>query len=156
MYDITLALAITLAIELIIYNFLKPWDLKLFIVVILLNVVLNLTMNFLLNNITNSGNYYYFLVAFEVSTTIIESFVIYLFIRPKLWKAFSFAVLANLGSYIIGVITNSLVVDKNGAVIGSIIFFSIAAILFLYVIFRVFYRFYNNKYDKSHNSTKDH
>lgn len=155
MYDIVLALSITIAIESLIYNFLKPFDLKLFLVVFFMNLILNPTMNYLLNTITTIDNYYYLLATFEVATTIIEALIIYLLIRPKLWKAFTFAILANLGSYVVGIITNNFVKDKNGAIIGSIIFFIIAAVLFLYIIFRVFYRFYDKKYNKRDNSTKD-
>ena len=107
--SILFPLFLTLVIEAGIYMILRHRDLKLFIVVSIMNLVLNTTMNILLIQLgTTPINYWVILGVGEVMTTLIESLIVYLFMRFKYLKILLFAVIANATSFLVGLILEPL------------------------------------------------
>ena len=101
--SIIFPLAVTLVIETGLYMILKHRVLKLFLVVGIMNLVLNPTMNIILLLCGDTQfKYWLILIIGEVSTTFLESLIVYLFMRFKYLKILLFAVIANLGSFLVG------------------------------------------------------
>ena len=116
-------LAVTLVIETGIYMILKHRDLKLFLVVSMMNLVLNPTMNIVLYLFgTTHIKYYIILATSEILTTIIESLIVFLFMKFKYLKILSFAFIANLSSFLFGLATQFLYENKTLLIIFIILF----------------------------------
>ena len=116
-------LAVTLVIETGAYMILKHRDLKLFLVVSMMNLILNPTMNLVLFLFgTTQINYYIILATSEVLTTIIESLIVFLFMRFKYLKILLFAVIANLSSFLFGLATQFLYENRTLLIIFIILF----------------------------------
>lgn len=129
MMYIIFALALTIALEGWVYNFLKPWNLKLFLVTMVMNSILNVAMNLVLTNLINPANYYYFLALFEVLTIVIETLILFLIFKEKLLKTFLFSLGANIVSLSFGLFINQFITSEKGAIIGSLICVVVAGIL---------------------------
>ena len=101
--SILFGLAITLCLEAWIYMLLKRHSLKLLLIVTLMNLVLNPTMNIILYYFGNDQTTYWIIVAlYEVGTTIVESLIVFLFMRFKYYKVLLIALFANAASFIVG------------------------------------------------------
>lgn len=156
MIYIVFAAALTIALEGWIYNFLKPWSLKLFLITMLMNAILNSAMNLILINLIDASYYYYFLALFEVLTVIIETLVLFLIFKEGLLRTFLFSLMANLISFSFGGFIIQFIKDEKGAIIGSIIFVVIAGILFgisLFLAGRSHYR--NNTHNRKRNKSDE-
>lgn len=157
MIYIVFALALTIALEGWVYNFLKPWSLKLFLTTMVMNLILNTSMNLILSSYTNQSNYYYFLALFEVLTIAIETVVLFLVFKEKLLKTFLFSLTANVVSLVFGLFINQFITSEKGAIIGSFMFVLIAGILLgvnLFIAGRLYY-INNSKNRKSNKSDQD-
>lgn len=141
--NIILPLSITLAFETGIYMILKYRDIKLFIVVSLLNLILNPVMNLTLASIDNKVIYTIVLYSSEIATILIESLVIYLVCKFKFLKVLLFALIANATSFIIGVLVFPLYQTKIAAIIVSSLFFAVYLFTFAFLLF-VLVRNHNN------------
>ena len=141
--NIILPLSITLAFETGIYMILKHRDIKLFIVVSLLNLILNPVMNLTLASIDNKVIYTIVLYSSEIATILIESLVIYLVCKFKFLKVLLFALIANATSFIIGVLVFPLYQTKIAAIIVSSLFFAVYLFTFAFLLF-VLVRNHNN------------
>ena len=96
-------LAITLLIETGIYMILKHKDLKLFLVVSIMNLLLNPLMNIALIYLGKDAiSYWVTLSVSEVLTILIESLIVLIFMKFKYHKILLFAFIANLVSFLIG------------------------------------------------------
>lgn len=116
-------LAVTLLIETGIYMILKHRDLKLFLVVSLMNLVLNPTMNIILLLFGDTQlKYWIILILGEILTTVIESLIVFLFMKFKYLKILLFAVTANLASFLLGLALEPLYGSKTLIIIFSIVF----------------------------------
>ena len=125
MLEILFPLSVTLAIEVPIYLLLKWRDLKLFIVASVLNLILNPLMNYALYYIQAIiPNYYIALISLEIMTTLIESLVIFLFMRIKYWKVLLFAVAANSASLLVGYLLQPAYRTKITIIVLMVIFLS--------------------------------
>ena len=144
--NILLPLSITLALETGIYMILKHKDLKLFIAVTVMNLILNPAMNIVLLNIANQY-YWLFLSIFEVSTVLIESLIVFLFIRKNYAITLLFAFLANLLSFIVGLSLFFLYETKIAIIIVTSLFF----IVYFVIFGIVFSSFLSNYHNRNHN-----
>lgn len=137
--SIIFPLAVTLVIETGLYMILKHRDLKLFLVVGVMNLVLNTTMNIVLLLCGDTQlNYWLILIIGEVSTTFIESLIVYLFMRFKYLKILLFAVIANLGSFLVGLALEPLFGNKILLIIATIIFLTCYIAIYLVVLIPFF------------------
>lgn len=102
--NIILPLTITLCLETGIYMILKHKDLRLFIVVSIMNLVLNPLMNIGLSQISDKTIYWIVLISSEIATTFIESLIVYFFLKEKYLKVLLFAGIANVVSFVVGLI----------------------------------------------------
>ena len=120
--SIIFPLAITLVIETGLYMILKHRDLKLFLVVSLMNVVLNPTMNLILIQFGGTQLKYWLILGIgEVSTTLIESLIVFLFMRFKYLEILLFAFIANAASFLIGLALQPLFENRVLLIIVSIV-----------------------------------
>ena len=137
--SIIFPLAVTLVIETGLYMILKHRDLKLFLVVGVMNLVLNTTMNIVLLLCGDTQlKYWLVLIIGEVSTTFIESLIVYLFMRFKYLKILLFAVIANLGSFLVGLALEPLFGNKTLLIIATIIFLTCYIAIYLVVLISFF------------------
>ena len=135
-FNILFPLSITLAIETGIYMIIKHRDMKLFIVVSLLNLVLNPTMNIVLTYVIRDKFYYYlFLTTFEIATIVIESLIIWHFIKVKYLKALVFAIIANAASFGVGYCLQFAFQTKITIIVLTSLFFAIYLVTYLVVFF---------------------
>ena len=137
--SIIFPLAVTLVIETGLYMILKHRDLKLFLVVGIMNLVLNSTMNIILLLCGDTQfKYWLILIIGEVSTTLIESLIVYLFMRFKYLKILLFAVIANLGSFLVGLALEPLFGNKTLLIIVTVVFLLIYIAIYLVVLISFF------------------
>ena len=122
-------------IETGIYMIIKHRDMKLFIVVSLLNLVLNPLMNVLLSWCIKEEYYWLFLSVFEIFTALIESLVIWLFIKNKYLRILLFAILANSVSFGVGVALSFVFQTKITIIVLTSLFFAIYLVTYLVVFF---------------------
>ena len=134
-FNILFPLSITLMIETGIYMIIKHRDMKLFIVVSLLNLILNPLMNVLLSWCIKEEYYWLFLSVFEIFTTLIESLVIWLFIKNKYLRILLFAILANSVSFGVGVALSFAFQTKITIIVLTSLFFAIYLVTYLVVFF---------------------
>ena len=133
--DILLPLSITLAIETGIYMILKHKDLKLFIVVSLMNLILNPSMNIGLHFIKDDATYWILLTIFEVLTIAIESVVLKLFMKFHYLPCLLFSIHSNVISFGIGMLLFPVYEMKITPIILSVIFLLIYLVTFGVVLF---------------------
>ena len=141
--NIILALAITLAIEANLYMLLDYKNIKLFILVSLINIVSNVSMNILLWFLKSDALYYTILAIYEIGTVFIEALIVNLILKYKYTSALLFSFLANLASFITGLLVNHIV-KTNTAMIMSIIIFMVI----YYIGFAIFTYFFSKEYFK--------
>ena len=122
MLQILFPLAITLAIETPIYLLLKWRDLKLFVIVSVLNILLNVTMNISLMFISDVTAYYAVLISYEIITTLVESLIIFLLMKFKYWKVLLFAIAANIASFLVGYFLQPVYQTKITIIVLTVIF----------------------------------
>ena len=120
--EIILALAITLAIEVNLYMILDYKNLKLFVVVSIINIITNSSMNLIL--LTTRSDFYYYLILsiFEVSVVFLEALVVTLILKYKYTSSLLFSFIANTSSFLIGLLINQIVKTNNAMIIAIIIF----------------------------------
>lgn len=119
---IIVPLLLTLFIETGLYMILKHRDLKLFLIVGIMNLLLNPTMNLLLWFFGDTQlNYWLILIVGEVLTTLIESLIVYLFMKFKYLKILLFAFIANVSSFLIGLAIEPIYDNKVVLLITSIL-----------------------------------
>ena len=133
--NILLPLSITLAIETGIYMILKHKDLKLFIVVSLMNLILNPSMNIGLHFIKDDATYWILLAIFEVLTIAIESVVLKLFMKFHYLSCLVFSIHANVISFAVGMLLLPVYEMKITPIILSVIFLLIYLVTFGVVLF---------------------
>lgn len=143
--NIFLPLAITLLFETIIYMILKPKNLKLFIVVSILNIILNITMNSILFFINEEWLYWLVLFSYEIFTTLIEALIIFKLIKIKFSKTLLAAISANLFSFIIGFSLHFIYENKIAALFVSWLFLILYFIYFGYIFYYFLVKNYKNK-----------
>lgn len=146
-FSILFSLSITLFIETGIYMILKHRDLKLLLVVSLMNLILNPAMNIIFYYaIPDEKTYWIALAIAEVSTTLIESLIVFLLMRFKYPKVLLFAFLANLASLVVGLLLRPVYETKTTIIVLTSLFF--LGYLFAYIFVLVsFTRRYNNNQD---------
>lgn len=146
--NLILPLSITLAIETGIYMILKHKNLKLFFVVSILNLILNPLMNVGLSYIEEKLIYYLVLSASEIATTLIESLVVYLFIKEKYLKVLLYAAIANITSFLIGFVLTFTPIYQTRITIIVIVVLLLSVYLFTYIVtLLAFMRNYRNRDD---------
>ena len=125
----------TMLLETGIYMILKHRDLKLFFVVSIMNLVLNPTMNFILIIFGKDHLSYWLILGIgEVLTTLIESLIVFLFMRFKYLKILLFAVIANAVSFLVGLALDP-VYDYQTALIVLMIVFALGYLATYFVVF---------------------
>lgn len=116
-------LVTTLLFETGIYMILKHRDLKLFLVASIMNLILNLAMNLTLTYLGDTPSKYWLILGIgEALTTLIESIVIYLFMRFKYLKILLIAVIANVTSFLAGLAVDPLYDNLVALIIVLILF----------------------------------
>ena len=145
--SILFSLAITLFIETGIYMILKHRDLKLLLIVSVLNLLLNPTMNIIFYFfVPDEKTYWLALVIAEILTTLIESVIVFLFMKFKYWKTLLFAAIANASSLLVGLLLRPVYETKTTIIVLTSLFF--LGYLFTYIFVLVsFTRRYNNNQD---------
>ena len=124
----------TLVLETGIYMILKHRDLKLFFVVSIMNLLLNPTMNFILIIFGKDHLSYWLILSIgEVLTTLIESLIIYLFMKFKYLKILLFAVIANAASFVAGLLLDPIY-DYNVVLIIVMVVFSLGYLATYFVV----------------------
>ena len=120
--EIILALAITLAIEVNLYMILDCKNLKLFVVVSIINIITNSSMNLIL--LTTRSDFYYYLILsiFEVSVVFLEALVVTLILKYKYTSSLLFSFIANTSSFLVGLLINQIVKTNTAMIIAIIIF----------------------------------
>ena len=120
--EIILALAITLAIEVNFYMILDYKNLKLFVVVSIINIITNSSMNLIL--LTARSDFYYYLILsiFEVSVIFLEALVVTLILKYKYTSSLLFSFIANTSSFLVGLLINQIVKTNTAMIIAIIIF----------------------------------
>ena len=137
MLSIVFSLAITLCVETFVYMFLKPRDLKLFLIVSGLNIVLNVTMNVaLIYAIKDQTIYWIILISYELLTTCIEAFVITILMKFRFLAVLLFAFIANLSSFLIGLVLAPVNDHLVAQIILIIVFFLGYLAIYLSVLFK--------------------
>ena len=137
--SIVFPLAVTLVIETGLYMILKHRDLKLFLVVGIMNLILNPTMNVVLLLYGNTQlKYWIILILGEIFTTLIESLIVFLFMRFKYLKILLLAFTANLGSFLVGLALEPLFGNKTLLIIVTIIFTVCYIAIYLIVLIAFF------------------
>ena len=122
--SILFSLSITLLIETGFYMILKHRDLKLLLIVSLLNLVLNPAMNLIVFYFAKDEvTYWVILSIYEVMTTLVESLVIFLLMKFKYLKTLLFAVLANASSFLIGLLLRPAYETKTTVIVLTSLFF---------------------------------
>ena len=144
--NIALPLVITLSLETGIYMILKHRDMKLFIIAFLLNLVLNVSMNIGLSYINNIVIYWTVLSISEVLTIGIESLVITLLMKMKYLKVLIFAVIANITSFVVGLLIQPVYQTKITAYVVCGVFLSVYLLTYGFTLsaFILNYRNRNN------------
>lgn len=155
MLEILFPLSLTLAIETPIYLILKWRDFKLFVVASVLNLILNPIMNIiLLLYIDNQSAYYLFLTLYEIGTTLVESLVIFLFMRFKYWKVLLIAIGANGTSLLVGILMQPVYNTIVTILVLTIFFFSV--FIFLEVLTLLsFVRNNRQSHDSDNDTSRD-
>ena len=154
--NLILPLSITLAIETGIYMILKHKNLKLFIVVSILNLILNPLMNVGLSYIEEKLIYYLVLSAAEIATILIESLVVYLFIKEKYLKVLLYAAIANIASFLIGFVLTFTPIYQTRITIIVIAALFLSVYLFTYIVtLFAFIRNYRNRDDNCRRNEKN-
>ena len=120
--EIILALAITLAIEVNLYMILDYKNLKLFVVVSIINIITNSSMNLILLTIRSDFYYYLILSIFEVSVVFLEALVVTLILKYKYTSSLLFSFIANTSSFLVGLLINQIVKTNTAMIIAIIIF----------------------------------
>lgn len=129
-------LTITLFIETGIYMILKHRDLKLFLVVSLMNLILNPAMNIIFYfAIPDEKTYWLALAIAEISTTLIESLIVFLFMKIKYPKVLLFAFLANAASLVVGLLLRPVFETRTTIIVLTSLFF--LGYLFIYIFILV-------------------
>ena len=149
--NIILPLSITLAFETGIYMILKHRNIKLFIVVSLLNLFLNPVMNLSLSSIENDAVYAIVLWASEIATILIEALIICLICKLKFTKVLLFSLIANATSFIIGVLIFPLYETKIAAIVVSSLFFLVYLFTFAFLSFVVIHNYHNRNCNRRNN-----
>ena len=121
--ELVLALSITLGIEIPIYMANKEDDVFLLLITASCNLFLNPLMNWVLSFFPE-GSYWLALILLEAATFLIEGSFLLFRVRPW-YKAYLFALLANLTSFAIGLGWNQLVYKGLPLYVGVIIFFAL-------------------------------
>ena len=128
-------LVTTLLFETGIYMILKHRDLKLFLVASIMNLILNLAMNLTLTYLGDTPSKYWLILGIgEVLTTLIESIVVYLFMRFKYLKILLIAVIANVTSFLVGLAVDPLY-DNHVILIIFFVLFMLGYIATYLVVF---------------------
>lgn len=143
-------LALTLFIEIPIYFWLKPFSRNALFTFMAMNIILNPLMNVGLYFWGRLNNYNTLLFLFEVAVILLETLIIFIFIKPKLITAFLFSFLANFCSLFVGLALNEikLIKDEKSAMLGAfILILSLGIILGCFFLFIAF-----NK----ENNSQDH
>ena len=133
--NILFPLAITLSIETGIYMILKHRDMRLFIVVSVLNLILNMGMNFYLSSVSDEFQYWLFLSIFEVLTVVVETLVIFAIFQFKFWKVLLISFIANASSFGIGMALIPLYETKITIIVICSLFFFVFLFSFGFVLF---------------------
>ena len=120
--EIILALAITLAIEVNLYMILDYKNLKLFVVVSIINIITNSSMNLILLSTRSDFYYYLILSIFEVSVVFLEALVVTLILKYKYMSSLLFSFIANTSSFLVGLLINQIVKTNTAMIIAIIIF----------------------------------
>ena len=143
---IFLSLAITLFLETGVYMILKNHDLKLLLIVSLMNIALNGAMNIILTYVVKDVNtYWWVLVIFEVGTVLVEALIIFLFMRFNFFKILLFAFIANLVSFLVGSLINVWAYDV------TVIIILLVAFMLGYLFIYLFDIIWNIKHSKKEN-----
>lgn len=122
--SILFGLAITLCIETWIYMLLNRSSLKLFIVASLMNLVLNISMNIILTMFGKDNlSYWLILSIYEVMTTLVESLIIFVIFKFKYFKTLLVALIANVSSFLIGLVLGPIHSDLVLLIIFTSLFF---------------------------------
>ena len=120
--EIILALAITLAIEVNLYMILDYKNLKLFIVVSIINITTNSSMNLILLTTRNDFYYYLILSIFEVGVVFLEALVVTIILKYKYTSSLLFSLIANVSSFLMGLLINQIVKTNTAVIIAIIVF----------------------------------
>ena len=120
--EIILALAITLAIEVNLYMILDYKNLKLFIVVSIINIITNSSMNLILLTTRNDFYYYLILSIFEVGVVFLEALVVTIILKYKYTSSLLFSLIANVSSFLMGLLINQIVKTNTAVIIAIIVF----------------------------------
>ena len=126
--DITLALFITLAVEMLIMTVFFFKDIKVLISLSLANIILNVGMNLLIGLMPNEIAYYLFLSLFEVNTFVAEALILIFFCKKPPLKSFLVSLLANALSLGVGLLINACHIDIKTKMILIITFAVVYAI----------------------------
>ena len=132
---------------------LKHRNMKLFIVVSLLNLLLNPAMNIGLSYINDKTIYWIVLSISEVTTTLIESLVIYLVMRFKYLRVLLFAFIANATSFVIGLSLSFLYQTKIAAIIVSSLLFGVYLFTYGFILLTMLINKRNSQNDGEDNQT---
>ena len=141
--EIILALAITLAIEVNLYMILDYKNLKLFIVVSIINIITNSSMNLILLTTRNDFYYYLILSIFEVSVVFLEALVVTIILKYKYASSLLFSLIANVSSFLMGLLINQIVKTNTAVIIAIIVF-----IVIYFVGFGIFANIAAKEYEK--------
>lgn len=141
--EIIFALAITLAIEVNLYMILDYKNLKLFVVVSIINIITNSSMNLILLTIRSDFYYYLILSIFEVGVVFLEALVVTLILKYKYTSSLLFSFIANTSSFLVGLLINQIVKTNTAMIIAIIIFMVI-----YFVGFGVFANIAAKEYEK--------
>ena len=151
--SILFSLSITLFFETGIYMILKHRDIKLLLIVSVMNLILNPAMNIIFYYaIPDEKTYWLALIIAEIMTTLIESVIVFLLMRFKYPKTLLFAFIANATSLAIGLLLRPVYETKTTIIVLTSLFF--LGYLFTYIFVLVsFTRRYNN--DRNSDSSAD-
>ena len=97
-------------------------NLKLFVVVSIVNIITNSSMNLILLSIRSDFYYYLILSIFEVSVVFLEALVVTLILKYKYTSSLLFSFIANTSSFLVGLLINQIVKTNTAMIIAIIIF----------------------------------
>ena len=153
--SVLFSLSITLLIETGIYMILKHRDLKLLLIVSLLNLVLNPAMNLIVFYFAKDEvTYWVILSIYEVMTTLVESLVIFLLMKFKYLKTLLFALLANASSFLIGLLLRPVYETKTTVIVLTLLFFLGYLFIYLFDLISFVHTNHDNDWDNDERANQ--
>lgn len=149
--NILFAMSLTLLIEPFLLWIVSKRNNKIFFTTFTMNSITNPTMNILLY-LVSPNEYYVYLFIFEICTVILETLIIFIINKTDLVKTLLYVFLANLVSFIFGMMFNMFNMNLLTMWILIGVFILLEGGLFIFVILRIIFIHVSNREEDNHKN----